>query len=266
MRRAFGFLFLVAAVLGFLFSLFGVIQIWIVRPSAIEYVQDTLGLFDQTLSTTQNSLILIGEGIKTTAIDVTSLQATTHALAQMLKDTAPMLESLTDLAGKDLPSAVLATKTSLASAQSSAQLIDSLLATLSKIPFLPLPQYNPDVPLHTALADVSTNLDSLTPTLAVIYTSLNDGQKNLRTVQKELEKIAATTDEIGAVLDQALLEIDQYKIATAQLRQRITAMQQASAGAITAMAFTLTAVLTWLIVAQIGMALQGIELLRHKSI
>src|SRR5260221_12730175 len=96
-----------------------------------------------------------------------------------------MPDSLNRLTGRNFPAAITATQASLASAQGSALLIDNVLAALTSIPFSPVAAYKPDIPLHTALGQVSTSLDALTPSLASINTSLAAGQGSLRVVEVE---------------------------------------------------------------------------------
>ena len=64
--------------------------------------------------------------------------------------------------------------------------------------------YQPDVPLHTALAQVSDSLNTLTPALATINSSLVEGQTNLGVMETELNKIAGFTintfDPVGVAV------------------------------------------------------------------
>ena len=180
--------------------------------------------------------------------------------------TNPMLDSLISLTNKSIPAAVSATQTSLASAQSSALLIDNVLATLTSVPFSPVATYKPDVPLHTALAQVSTSLDTLIPALATINTSLADGQTNLGVVEGELTKISATTQGISSTLASGQTVIDQYKAVTTQLKANVEATQHAAQTWILAIAWIMSLVFGWLLVAQLGLGLQGLDFIRgHRA-
>jgi hypothetical protein len=173
-----------------------------------------------------------------------------------------MLDSLISLTSHDFPAAVDATQTSLASAQGSAQLIDNVLATLSSIPLLGLDRYAPEVPLHTALAEVSTSLDTLTPSLATINTSLEDGRTNLGVVEAELTKISETIKEISTTLGDAQTVIEQYITITKQFQVKVEAMQHAIPAWITTTCLILSFTLVWLIIAQMGLGMQGLEMLQ----
>jgi hypothetical protein len=262
LKRVFGFLLVFAAAAGFVFSVFGLIEIWRYRPAVTQSVSDTLKLFDQALSTTQDGLSMIDQTVQTTMADVASLKTTTLALAQAIHDTNPALDSLANLTRKDFPAAVSATQTSLASAQSSALLIDNVLGTLTSIPFLPVAVYKPDVPLHTALAQVSTNLNSLTPALAIITTSLVDGRNNLSAVEVELNKISETANGMNTQLGSAKVVIAQYKEVVAQLKLRVEATQQVVSTWIMTFTWILSFVFGWLFFVELGLCMQGLDLER----
>ena len=264
LRRLIGIVFILAAAAGIVFSIVGLIQVWRYRPVVTQTVTDNLAVLDQTLNTTQQGLTIVGQVVETTTVDVASLQTTTQALAQAIHDTNPMLTSLTRLTGTDFPAAITATQTSLASAQSSALLIDNVLAALTNIPLSPVAAYKPAVPLHTALAQVSASLDTLTPSLATINTSLVNGQTNLNVVEVQLISISATTKGISDTLASAQTVIDQYQTVTAQLKLRVEATQLAAPGWMTTATWVLTFVLGWLLIAQLGLAAQGLDMLHGR--
>ena len=263
LRKMFGLLLVIAAVAGFIFSVVGLVEIWRYRPAVTQAVIDNLSLLDRALNTTQDGLTIVGQVVQTTTGGVASLQTTTQALALAIHDTNPVLDSLASLTSKDFPAAVGATQTSLASAQSSALLIDNVLGVLTSIPFSPV-AYKPDVPLHTALAQVSTSLNSITPSLATISTSLADGKTNLGVVEVELNNISETTKEISTSLGSAQTVIDQYKAITTQLKTRVEAIQRLAPAWMMTITWILSFVLGWLLIAQLGLGAQGLDMLRSR--
>jgi hypothetical protein len=263
LRRLVGILFVIAAVVGIIFSLLGLIGIWRYRPAVTQTVLENLALGDRALGTTQDVLTIAGQVVQATTTDVASMQATTKAVALAIHDTNPMLDSLVSLTQIDLPGAVSAAQTSLASAQSSALLIDNVLTALTSIPFSPV-TYKPNVPLHTALAQVSTSLDSLLPSLAAINTSLVDGQTNLGAMDVELTKISDTTQGISSTLTHAQTVINQYKVATTQLKANVETAQRQAPAWILAIAWILSFLLGWLLITQLGLGLQGLDMLRGR--
>jgi hypothetical protein len=263
-RKPLGLLFIITAVIGMIFSLVGLIEVWRYRPIATQAVTENLALFSKTLKTTQDGLLVIDQMVQNITIDVASLETTTQALALTIRDTTPMLDSLSSLTGKDLPAAITATQTSLASAQGSAQLIDNTLEVLTNIPFSPVKAYKPDVPLHTALSQVSTSLNTLPPSLTTIRASLATGKSNLGALETELNKISETTKGISTSLSSAQTVIGQYKEITAELETRVEVAQQAAPFWITAITWILSLVFGLLFISQLGLGIQGLEMLRDE--
>jgi hypothetical protein len=262
LRKIVGILLMIAAVAGIIFSLVGQIEIWRYRPVVAKKVIDNLALVDQALNTSQDVLTIVDQAVHTTAIDAASLQATAQALALAIHDTNPTLDSLIRLTGEDFPAAVSATQTALASAQSSALLIDNALAALTSIPFSPVAAYKPAIPLHTALDQVSTSLNTLKPSLATINTSLIEGKANLGVMEVELTNISESTQGISSTLDSALTVIDQYKAVITQLKANVEAAQLGAQTWITAITWILSFVLGWALIAQLGLGMQGLDLVR----
>jgi hypothetical protein len=264
LKRLLGLLLVITAAAAFIFSVVGLFEIWGYQPGVTQTVNDTLVTLDQTLTTTQDGLTVMDQVVQTTTVDAASLQTVIQALAQTIHGTNPMLDSLSSLTSKDFPAAVDATQTSLASAQSSALLIDNVLTSLTSIPFLPMAAYKPDVPLHTALAQVSTSLNSLKPALATINSSLVNGKTNLGVVEGELNKMAETMSGISITLGSAQTIISQYQTTTTKLKERVEAIQSAAPAWITTITWILTFLLAWLLVAQLGLCAQGLEMLRAR--
>ncbi len=265
LKRLVGLLLIFAAAAGFIFSGVGIVEIWRYRPIVEQKASENLALFDQTLVTTQDGLTVVGQVVQTTTVDVASLQTAIQQVAQTIHETNRMLDTLTHLTGKDFPATIDATQTSLSSAQSSALLIDNVMGALTSIPLLPTAPYKPAVPLHTALAQVSASLNSLPPALATINSSLVDGTANLGSVEGELNDMSETTKGIGVALGSSERIIDQYKTVTTQLQLRVEAAQRAAPAWITTAAWIASIFLAWLLIAQLGLCIQGLEMLRDRS-
>jgi len=262
LRKIVGILMMIAAVAGIIFSLIGQFEIWRYRPVVTKKVIDNLALVNQALNSSQDVLTIVDQAVHTTEIDAASLQATAQALALTIHDTNPTIDSLIRLTSEDFPAAVNATQTALDSAQSSALLIDNALAALTSIPFSPVAAYKPAIPLHTALNQVSTSLNTLKPSLATINTSLVDGKVNLGIMEVELTNISESTQEISSALDNAQIVIDQYIAIITQLKANVEAAQLGAQNWITAITCILSFVFGWVLIAQLGLGMQGLDLVR----
>jgi len=264
-RKQLGFLFVIAAVAGIIFSIISLIQIWRYEQVVADTVVDNLALVDQTLNATQDGLTTVNDLVETTKVDVASLQTTTHALALAIHDMSSTFDSLSTLASKDIPDAISATQTSLDSAQKSALVIDNTLAVLTSIPFSPVSSYKPEVPLHTALAGVSSSLDSLPKSFATIDTSLDDGKVNLVVVEGELNKISDTTKNMSSALGSAQTTISHYQTVTKELKMRVETLRLGAPDGIKTVAWILSFILIWVLISQLGLAMQGFDIIKAHS-
>jgi chromosome segregation ATPase len=261
-RKLTGILLCGAAAAGMIFSLLGLVQVWRYQPRVTADVNEILASLDQALNATQDGLVIVDQMLDSATENVTALQSGMEALAQGIHDSGPMLDSLASLTGEELPDALQATQTSLASAQKSAKLIDDTLGTLSKIPLLPIKSYQPDVPLATALGQVSDSLEALPESLATIESSLNDNQANLADMEAELDKVSKSIEGIDENLSAARDVVGQYQKATTRLKQRTEAAQESAPGRIRAAAWVLSFLLVWFLIAQLGLWVQGLDMWR----
>lgn len=265
LRKTMGLTFLAAGAIGALFCLIAIIQVWRIRPAAIDLAANSLDVARSTIDATEEGLGVIADLVQTAAVDVALIQSTVQTVTLTLDDTNQVLGSLTTLTGTDLPATIEATQTSLASAQTSAALIDDLLGALTGIPFLGLAKYQPDVPLNAALGEISGSLEPLAPSLATISGSLDDAAGNLASLDQELDAISLTTGEIGDVLKEADGVIADYASIVGDLRERVDSMERAATANITAVAWLLSFLFAVLLFPQFGLAERGLNLVRETE-
>jgi hypothetical protein len=172
MKRLIGLVFIIIAAISLVISGWGLYQIWTLRQPVAGAAVAGIDLFAETLDTTSDALKVTSESLQSASDTVTAVERTSLSVAQAMSTTRMTLGSFASLTGKDLPSSIDASRTALKSAQSSAVVVDSVLTTLSRIPLINI-QYNPAVPLSTALGDVAKSLDNLPPTFNTLARNLN---------------------------------------------------------------------------------------------
>ena len=166
MRRLVGLAMLLVALPSLFLTIYVLVQVWNMRQPVTNNLVSGVDLAAAMLDSASDGLVSIRLSLDTTTENIALLETTSQSMTQSLRDTGPLMSSLTTLTGKDLPSVITSTQRSLDSAESSALLVDDVLGALTRIPFLPVKPYQPQVPLHTAIEQVSTSLDSLSPSLA----------------------------------------------------------------------------------------------------
>jgi hypothetical protein len=169
MKRGFyftiGILLVIAALAGLVICVGGIYGVWQVRAVMVANLENTLGLLEDTIKATGNALNVAEDSLGAATSSVDALATTIRTTGKSVKDTLPMIESLTKLTSEDLPATIETTQKALTSAQSSARVIDSTLGLLTTIPLLPLEPYDPQVPLGDSLGSVAKSLEPLPKSL-----------------------------------------------------------------------------------------------------
>jgi methyl-accepting chemotaxis protein len=265
LNRIIGIVLIITAIFGFVFSAVGLVAVWRFKPSLTASLLESLEIAKSSLNTTAEGLAVAEESLNASIGSVTALQDTVEATATTLKDTTPMIATLQDLTSKDLPQALDSAQTSLQAAQESAKIIDSVLSALTSIPFVSPNLYNPPVPLHEALSQVSDSLVDLPDALSTIEESLNDTSANLEEMQADIELIAADIRGIQDSMQDAKTVIQDYQDLVDDLTVRAGRMEQRIPRWMNTSAIIATFLLVWAGIAQIGLLYQGIWLLRGST-
>ncbi|WP_299026845.1 hypothetical protein [uncultured Thermanaerothrix sp.] len=264
-RRATGLMLVSTAILGVLISLVGVTGVWWMRPPLTRALTSSVGLAIGALETTSQGLTVVAQSLDLADNSVARLEEAFTTLVTSLGDTVKMLDALVALSGRGLPITVQAAQTSLRAAQVSAQVLESMLAAVTSIPFFPGPPYKPETPLHQALGEVATSLDGLNASFATMETSLEQTGSNLGRIETEIQRMQEDIQHIRESLQDARAVVGQYQETTARLLERLRWLEANLPRLTTLAAIGFTIFLVWLGFNQVGILLQGVELLRASS-
>ena len=149
-------------------------------------LKTTLDLLDSTLQTTADGITLAEQSLDQTNSSLNTLVDTLETTGKSVHDTIPMVESLSQVATKDVPGTIAQTQAALQSAQASAQVIDATLTIITSIPFLFVEPYSTQKPLAEALKDVSLSLDPIAQSLSSLDESLQASLDNLSRMENRV--------------------------------------------------------------------------------
>jgi len=256
-KRLFGMLLVLVGTLSLVFSLYCAAQVWRLRLPFQEGLLNGLELVDTILEATTGALELAHDSLDAASSSADTLAASVETLGKSLQDTAPLLGTLATLVGEDFPQTIATAKTSLDSAQTSARLIDGVLRALT---FFNRDLYNPPVPLHTALGQVSSSLDGLPESFATMEASLVATNHNLTLVEDDVTHIAADVELINTNLKAAKEVIAQYQQVLANIQPEIGKLESMIPRWVSWLAYAGVFIFTWLGFAQISLILRGWEL------
>jgi methyl-accepting chemotaxis protein len=262
--RVAGIALVVAGVAGLAFSILGLVVLdrvhERVEPALIEQVE----LAERTLAATAEGLTLLDTSLADAAEMAGSVEATMASVSRAAGDAVPTLDSVGKMVGEQLPETLKATQDTLASVAQSAQLIDDVLAVVTAIPFLGLQSYNPETPLHEGLGDVASSLDEIPTSLIAAQEGLDVASGSLERLQESFTAIAESIASLTTSLGNAQSVVVQYQDVVDDLQGLVVSVRQGLPQWLRWLRLSLSLVLVWLGIAQIGLVSQGWELIARS--
>lgn len=259
--RLMGIILLVTAIVGIVISISALTGVWLSKGPITKSLSSTLDLVIDSLQTTSDGLEVAKSSLQAASTNISILSDTIDTTHNAVHDTVPLISSLITLMSDDLPDTILATQTALSSAQASARLIEDVLSLLTSLPLMPGTPYQPEVPLHQALADVSGNLDPLLLSFDTMEANLKISRGHLIMIEAELSIIARRVEEINVSLADAGEVITQYQELVSDIQSRLERLQALLPIGMMFTAWILTGLCIWLGIIQVGFLVQGLDLL-----
>ena len=263
LNRVVGILLIIAAVSGMIFNIAGVFVTWKYKDTVTTGATTTIQLLTTTLNTTVQGLEVATSALETVTSSISTLENTIHITAQTIENTKPLLEGLSKLMDGTLPSTIQSTQSALEGAQKGARVIDGVLRAVSSLPFISPDLYDPEVPLHEAIGNVSKSLDKLPTTFETMSKSIDQSTGNVDNIQSDITEIATNIGEINASLQEAQTVLLQYQTTAANLSARLETLGENMPTIITVLAWVVTFFFLWLALAMFGLFLQGMELIGY---
>lgn len=254
---------MVLAAISVLISLVILVQVWRIKSPATQRITSALELVDDTLETTYQGLEIAQSSLNSATASAAGLASTLEGLSKTINDTAPMIVSIEDLFREELPNTIRSTQDSLATAQASAKIIDNVLKVVSAIPFVTL-EYNPEVPLHDALGEISDNIDDLPSKFSDLEDGLKKTRQNLIATRADLNQIAGDASDISEDLRAAEDVVRDYRSTINEVQKGLRTIRSNIPTWINYAAWLITFIMTWLIITQLGMFIQGWDLLHRE--
>lgn len=262
LSRVTGSLLIGAAILGLVISLVGLVLVWIYKPVVTKNLQGSLTLVANSLDATAKGMDLIQQSLQTLEASVASIEGTLSTATQTIEDTLPMMDTMATMLDTELPSTVGAVQTSLNSAYETAKVIDSVLTALT---FLNRDMYNPAVPLHTSLANISESMNSLPASFSSMAEDIGDTKHNTQIMQVDLTLMKDAVRQISSSLSQYEQILADYQKTLQNVQLEIQQLNAHLASTITLFALGMTLFLIWLAFAQLGLLNQGLDMLRRQK-
>jgi hypothetical protein len=268
MRRIYnavvGILLIIAAVMGLVMSVGGIIGLGSVYTRIESNVKQQLTLLDQALVTTNEGLKTASDSVVQTQATLTSIQGTLDGSGKALNDIVPAVDAVGGVIGTKIPSALEGATKALTGFADTAAMIDKVMGVVSSIPFISIPAYNPQVPLAKSITDVRDSIGGFGGNLQDIETSLGKTSSNLKEIQGEVAGVSTAMAGLGTSLDGAVKVLASYQEIMGNLREQVDAATQGVSEALRWAQIVVTIALIWLGIASLGLLTLGWDLFQRS--
>ena len=264
-NRIAGLTLIILSILGMLFSLSGIVAIWILRPNIRDSASEVLVTVDQTLSTSQDAFRLSDEAITVLLLEFDTIQLSFDNFDTTMEGVSGSLNTSANLIGDDLKQTVIDTQTALESAASTSVLIDNTLDFLSKIPLLGV-DYQPEVPLHISLAQVADNLEKFPTALETIEGGINKTTDGLGDLQENLTDLSDQIQTFGDDLEKAQVIIKKFDDSIEVIQTQVNTLEDRLGLVLSIISLFISGLLFWTGLSQLIVLNQGFIYLKGDTI
>jgi len=264
LRRAAGGLLLLTAIFGWILSMTALFWVWRARQPTLELLTDTVDLLDQTLQTSSQLLDVTDTTLEMALSSLEITRVNLEDVATALRTTTQVTETTSRLIGQDLTSVVEKTQTALTSVRASALLIDDTLRIITRLPLIGA-RYAPEKPLGDSIAEVSSSLEEVPESLKEMGKGLSSASKDLDSIQVNLDALSSSLKKTSIQIDDAKTILSSYKAVLDNSKSGLSASKDRLVKGFAVVLWGISFFLVWLLIAQIGLALQGLDLLRRKN-
>jgi methyl-accepting chemotaxis protein len=263
-RRIFGGFLIFLALVGLIVTFYTLQSVLRLGEVLNPKIETGFEMASDFLDLTNQALVVIEETLQTTSLDITSMRAALLTLAQSVHDASPILESLSSITGVTLPETITATQASLGTAQTTSKTIEDILRLITSIPLMPGDPYNPKVPLHTSLGQISADLNEISPKLLAMDKNLGEAQTNLKALESDIIQVNLELLWISEKLTAAVDVTRQYRELVAGLQSPLETLKNQVPGWIGTITAFLVFFLAWLAIYQVDLLVRGYRLIRLK--
>jgi len=261
LTRVIGVLLIIAGLLGLGFAGVGLYVLAQVEKYVVSTALDQVKMVDQALSATADGLGVAKASLSEAVDTVKALEVTVSGVGDTVASSVPVIDSVSNLVGVQLPATLQTTQRTLESVADSSKTIDDLLAVLSAIPFLGIVEYAPEKPLSEGFSEVAASLEGIPASLQTTKTQLLTANKNLAGLESGFDTMAGNIGAIAHSLGGAEAVLMQYEGVIGQLRSSVGWINSAVPSWVSYARLGLSALLVWLGIAQFALITQGWELI-----
>lgn len=227
-------------------------------------LESTKKIIEESLLTTNEGFDVINNMLLEADESFELMDKSLEDIGTTLENLTPFLESTSTIIGDDFSIIIEDAQVSLDSTAEGSQLIDATLSLLASIPFIDL-DYQPEVPLHTGLENLSNNLENIPSALRSIKTNLLKSADDIDSLSQNLHDLSEELLVIDENIVEARSVIDQYKGITLAIQVSLDNAYQIALRWLTIITIALLLWFAWLLLFQLGLLSLAYQLGRENK-
>ncbi|HET6447312.1 MAG TPA: hypothetical protein VFI27_22345 [candidate division Zixibacteria bacterium] len=275
-RKLIGVLLLLVGLLGLAVSVTGVIvgrqaidDLGSAVNRGLERTLSSLGTASDTLVLTKSTFEHVNTGLDTVGV-------TADNVAQTLRDTKPMLDSVSSVVASDIPDSLEAIQNSIPGVAEAAGTIDDTLRKLSAFEVekevfgIPISfdlgiDYDPTVSLDESVIQIGQSIDGMPDSLRALQSDLDLANDNLENVSANINTIATDLALLGDNVQQIDPLIDEYIELVADIEQLVVQTQDQLDSQLETIKLIVTVLFVWIGVNQVVPLYLSIDIFTRKK-
>ena len=297
--RIFGLLLSIAALLGIVICIAGVVLVRDAVAQGRESAENTLsgliGALDSaevTMNTIRDTIVAVGDGLNT-------VQNSSANVATAIRSTDPVFDEITVAFDDTMPATIETVQAALPNLIQVAETVDQTMQILSNfdlnetlgggtikipdvrvlgqrisMPELQLPgfdfnfdlgvDYDPNNAFDESLVGVEQNLEGIPESMRTLASSLTVTQDSILVLADDVDAIGTDLTNINEQVDQLPEQIDSYNASLAEVKTNLEQVEQQLARQMDQAALYLSIALGWFAVMQLAPLYLGLELLFNR--
>jgi methyl-accepting chemotaxis protein len=255
-------LWLVLSLAGIVASLYGILQIWRIRPAATTNINELLTDGINVLGSTDEAILLISQALNNIDTSLNDLESSTVLIKESIHNTASMSSTFKVLLEEDFTVMAENTLIALRSSEKSATVIDATLEALSKVRFFGIP-YDPETSLSFALGEIANEMEDMPEILGELSTSMDSTALNLTSLENQITDVEDNLLDMQSTMDDALDLTKEYRAYAQDAKSNLENLQNHAARWITNLSIALTIFCLILISSLLGAIFQAQILLKQ---
>jgi methyl-accepting chemotaxis protein len=254
-----GFSFTLAAALGIIASLAGIMFVWRQAPAVSTHLVATAEFVQRVLDSTEGLLEVTDSTLTQAESNIALIADASQEMAETLHQTSLITASVADMVGDEFVGVVENTQTALTALETSAKLVDNTLSFIAAIPLLGT-RYSNATPLYSSVVGINENLAELPKNMRGLQANLDSTAEAFTMLNESVRVLADSVGEIEASLKEAHAVVKSYQTLVTESQETTERMIVKLPGWVRWGAVGLTVLLVWGIVIQAGLLMFGWEM------